>query len=229
MMNSSDVSPPTKIHRLLIVDDHPVARLGLTQMIEVERDLRVAAAAACASEAMHHLRAAEFDLAIIDISLHGLSGIDLLKDLKIHWPDMPVLVFSMHDERSYAERALNGGARGYLMKQENPQEIIGAIRRVLNGRLSLNDATYSRILSKMLDGGRNPSMPGSAADLLSNRELEVFRLLGGARGTREIAKEMHVSVKTVETYRAHIKKKLRLTTSPELMRAAIDWVRDTEN
>ncbi len=219
---------PAKVYHLLIVDDHPVTRHGLTQMIEVEQDLRVAASAAGASEALAHLRAAEFDLAIVDISLRGLSGIDLLKDLKTHWPKMPVLVFSMHDERSYAERALNGGARGYLMKQEGPKEVINAIRRVLDGCFSLNEAMYARILSKALQGGREPSILGSAADLLSNRELEVFRLLGGARGTREIAKEMHLSMKTVESYRAHIKKKLRLTSSPELLRAAIDWIRETE-
>ena len=170
---------PTATRRLLVVDDHPITRRGLAELLAHEPDLTVAGHAASAAEALTLLRAAAFDLAVVDVSLRGVSGIDLLKDLKIHWPRMPVLVFSTHDELLYAERVLHGN--------------------------------------------RDPGTPSNVIDQLSNRELEVFRLLGHGRGTRDIAQEMHVSVKTVETYRAHIKQKLQLTTAPELMRVAIEW------
>ncbi len=222
-MSSIAATPPLDSRRLLIVDDHPVMRSGLAELIQSEPNLTVAANAASAAEALVHLRAATFDLAIIDITLQGVSGIDLLKDLQIHWPRMPVLVFSTHDELLYAERALQVGARGYVMKQEKPERIVNAIRQVLAGGLYLSDAVNTRILGKMLHGNRNAEVPGGVIDLLSNRELEVFRLIGRGRGTRDIAQEMHVSVKTVETYRAHIKRKLHLTTAPELMRVAIEW------
>ena len=227
-MKLSAGSPAVTVRRLLVVDDHPVSRQGFAQLLETEPDLSVAALAATVPEALAHLWAAEFDLAIVDISLRGLSGMDLLKDLKIHWPKMPVLVFSMHDEFLYAERALKAGARGYLMKNESFESVLGGIRRVLSGGLSLSEAANSRILSRVLDGGRESSLPGSIDGLLSNRELEVFRLIGRGCATRDIAQEMHISVKTVETYRAHIKQKLRLSTAPELMRAAIEWIKDTE-
>lgn len=223
-MSSSAATPSLDTRRLLIVDDHPVMRRGLAEILRSEPHLTVAANAASAAEALAHLRAATFDLAIIDITLQGVSGIDLLKDLQIHWPKMPVLVFSTHDELLYAERALHVGARGYVMKQETPERIVSAIRQVLSGGLYLSDAVNTRILSKMLQGNRDAAAPGSVIDLLSNRELEVFRLIGRGRGTRDIAQEMHVSVKTVETYRAHIKRKLHLTTAPELMRVAIEWL-----
>ena len=219
---------PTATRRLLVVDDHPITQRGLAEVLANEPDLVIAGNAASAAEALAHLRAAAFDLAIVDISLRGVSGIDLLKDLKIHWPKMPVLVFSTHDELLYAERALHAGARGYVMKQEAPERIVGAIRQMLNGGLYLSEAVNSRILGKMLHGSRDTSTPANVIDLLSNRELEVFRLLGQGRGTRDIAREMHVSVKTVETYRAHIKQKLHLTTAPELMRVAIEWLHAVE-
>ena len=218
----------TDTRRLLVVDDHPVTRRGLAELLANEPDLAVAGNAASAAEALIQLRAAAFDLAIVDISLRGVSGIDLLKDLKIHWPKMPVLVFSTHDELLYAERALHAGARGYVMKQEPPERIIVAVRHVLNGGLYLSEPVNARILGKMLHGSRDAGTPSNVIDLLSNRELEVFRLLGRGRGTRDIAQEMHVSVKTVETYRAHIKQKLQLTTAPELMRVAIEWLHAAE-
>ena len=228
MTKSSTAAPAAGVYRLLIVDDHPALRRGLAQMIETEHDLSVAASVASAQEAMAQLRTNPFDLAIVDISLQGLSGIDLLKDLKIHWPKMPVLVFSIYDELSYAERVFKVGARGYLMKHASAESILGAIRRMLNGGLVLSDATYSRLLSPVLEGGREASMPGNAVDLLSNRELEVFRLIGQGRGARDIAREMHISVKTVDTYRAHIKQKLCLSTPSEVMRSAMEWIRDSE-
>ena len=222
--NMPPVAPPrTEARRLLVVDDHPITRRGLAELLAHEPDLVVAGNAATAAEALELLRAAPFDLAILDISLRGVSGIDLLKDLKIHWPKLPVLVFSAHDELLYAERAIHAGARGYAMKHEPPERIVGAIRQMLNGSLYLSEAVNSRVLAKMLHGNRDGDAPPDVTDVLSNRELEVFRLLGQGRGTRDIAQEMHVSVKTVETYRAHIKQKLRLTTAPELMRTAVEW------
>ena len=216
------------VRRVLIVDDHPVLRQGLAQMIEAEDDLSVPATAGSAPEAITHLNANTYDLAIIDISLRGLSGIDLLQDLRIRWPKMPVLVFSIYDESSYAERALRAGARGYLMKHESYEDVLGAIRRVLSGSLSLSEAMNSRLLSKVLQDGGEPPASNSVVGLLSNRELEVFRLIGRGLGTRAVAGEMHISAKTVDTYRAHIKQKLRLSTSPEVMRAAITWINETE-
>lgn len=226
-MKSSIDSSAAGVYRLLLVDDHPALRQGLARMIETEQDLFVAASTGSATEALACLRTAKFDLAIIDISLHGLSGIDLLQDLKIHWPKMPVLVFSMHDELAYAERALRVGARGYLMKHASAENILGAIRRVLKGNLAVSEATYSRLLSTTLQGGCEPSTPSSIVGALSNRELEVFRLIGHGQGTREIARQMHISMKTVDTYRAHIKRKLQLSTPPEVMRAAIEWIRSS--
>ncbi len=225
---SSAETPASDLRRVLVVDDHPVLWRGLAELLRNEPDLTVSASAASAAEALVQLRAARFDLAIVDISLRGVSGIDLLKDLKIHWPRMPVLVFSTHDEMLYAERALHAGARGYVMKQEAPERVVGAIRQVLGGGIYLSESVNTRVVKKMLQGSRDPAVPRNVIDLLSNRELEVFRLIGQGRGTREIAEDMRVSVKTVETYRAHIKQKLGLTTAPELMRTAIEWLHSAD-
>ena len=222
-MNTPD-DPVTGVpHRLLIVDDHPAMRKGLAKLLETEWDLVVCGEAENSLQALAELRAKPFDLAIVDISLSGVSGIDLLKDLKIHWPSLPVLIFSMHDEILYTERALRAGARGYVMKQEPIENLVAAIRRVLGGHIYVSEAVNRRILSRLTDGGSKDGT-GQLIDALSNRELEVFQLIGRGRGTRDIATEMHVSVKTVETYRAHIKDKLLLKSAPELMRFALDWV-----
>ena len=221
-MHSTATPPAGSRRRLLVVDDHPVMRKGLARVLDLEPDLVVGGEAENAEQALAELRAGEFDLVIVDISLRGLSGIDLLKDLRIHWPLLPVLILSMHDEMLYAERALRAGARGYVMKQEPIEHIVAAIRRVLGGHIFVSEAVNGRILSRMMEGDRADS--GQIIDVLSNRELEVFRFIGRGSGTRDIATEMHVSVKTVETYRAHIKEKLQLKSASELMRFAVDWV-----
>lgn len=221
-MNSPDPAPRAP-YRLLLVDDHPIIRKGLAKLLMSEPDLLVSGEAENAAQALTELRTKPFDLALVDVSLRGVSGIDLLKELKIHWPDLPALTLSMHDEMLYAERALRAGARGYIMKQESMERIIAAIRRVLAGQIYVSEAVNERILSRMMDGS-GKAENGQIVDTLSNRELEVFQFIGRGRGTREIATEMHVSVKTVETYRAHIKDKLRLKSAPELMRFAVDWV-----
>ena len=229
-MMSSPASTPSTRHRLLIVDDHPITRQGLTHLLELEPDLSMTAQAGDAAQALTILHAQPFDLMILDISLRGVSGIDLLKDIRIHWPKLPVLVLSMHDETLYAERALRAGARGYVMKQEAPEKIVGAIRRMLAGHLYVSETINGRMLHKLLDvnGTDGPKPGGNVIDLLSNRELEVFQFIGRGHGTREIATEMHVSVKTIETYRAHIKEKFQLRTASELMRFAVNWVGQQE-
>ena len=222
-MTAANSSPIGIRRRLLVVDDHPIVRRGLSLLLGLETDMLVAGEASNPTQALAELRAKAFDLALVDISLPGISGIDLLKDLKINWPQLPVIILSIHDEMLYAERALRAGARGYLMKQESPENLLTAIRRVLTGQVYVSDAVNARILSRLTEGD-GAAASGHFVDALSNRELEVFQLIGRGRGTREIAREMGVSVKTVETYRAHIKSKLHLKTAPELMRFAVDWV-----
>ncbi len=216
-------STPTPA-RLLLVDDHPLMRRGLTQLLSLEENLTVAGQASSCPEALAALRAQPFDLIIADVSLGGVSGLDLLKDIKIHWPKLPVLMLSMHDETLYAERVLRAGARGYISKQASAEHLVAAIRRVLSGQIYVSEEASGRILGKLVRGDADGEGTNSVLDLLSNRELEVFQFIGRGRGTRDIAAEMHVSVKTVETYRAHIKEKLKLRSAPELMRFAVDWV-----
>ncbi len=224
-MNPPDLPATGERRRLLVVDDHPVMRKGLATLLELEPDFAVCGEAENTIQALAELRTKPFDLAIVDISLRGVSGIDLLKDLKSDWPQMPVLILSMHDEKLYAERALRAGAWGYVMKCEPFERIVAAIRRVLDGHIFVSEAVNGRILSRMMDGGSNHKVGGGPlTDALSNRELEVFRFIGHGHGTRDIATEMQVSVKTVETYRAHIKEKLQLKSAPELMRFAVDWI-----
>jgi DNA-binding NarL/FixJ family response regulator len=154
--------------------------------------------------------------------LKDMNGIELIKKLKIQRSDLPVLVMSMHDESLYAERALRAGARGYIMKEEATDKMLTAIRKVLQGDVYLSDDMVSRILHRIADGKKE----GSLLDRLSDRELEVFHLIGDGLGTRQIAERMDVSVKTVESYRAHIKDKLKLTTSTEVVRQAVQWVQN---
>ena len=224
-MSSHSTNPAVTPHRILVVDDHPILRRGLVHLLESEPDLTVGGQAGNAARATVMLEAENFDLALLDISLQGVSGLDLLATIRARWPNLPVLVFSMHDELLYAERALRAGARGYVMKADDPASLLAAIRHVLAGKIYVSDPVNRRILDRLLHGARQVHVDGAGQiiDQLSNRELEVFRFIGQGRGTREIAGEMHVSVKTVETYRAHIKQKLRLKTASELMRVALEW------
>jgi DNA-binding NarL/FixJ family response regulator len=220
-------TPSPSKKRLLIVDDHPIMRQGLQQLLSDDAHLEVAALADSAAQAVTELRARAFDLAIIDISLRGVSGLDLLKEIQTHWPEMPVLVLSMHDELLYAERALRAGALGYVMKQEPTECIVAAIHCVLGGRPYVSEAIKGR-LAGAAPMGESPRAGSGPIKVLSGRELEVFRLIGRGWGTRAIAEEMHLSVKTVETYRAHIKEKLKLKDAPDLMRHAVNWVNSQE-
>ena len=162
------------------------------------------------------------DMVIVDIGLKDTSGMELIKDLKIQYPELPVLTLSMYDESIYGERALRAGARGYVMKQEATAKVVTAIRRVLAGEVYVSDGMAAKMVSKLVGGGTRSA--GSFADNLSDRELEVFRMIGEGFGTREMAEKLHLSIKTVETYRAHIKDKLGLQDANELLRTAIQWV-----
>src|ERR1700724_1420923 len=204
--------------RILVVDDHPIVRQGLALLINREPDLVVCGEAEEAMGAMHVLASARPDVLIVDISLNGP---DLLKNVRISHSSLPVLILSMHDESIYAERALRAGANGYIMKQEATDKVLVAVRRILNGEIYVSDRIASKMLKHYITG--SGALPNSSIADLSDRELEVFRLIGEGHGTRQIAEELHISVKTVESYQAHIKEKLSLRSARELMQHAIQW------
>lgn len=208
--------------RILIVDDHPMMRTGLAQLIDHEHDLKVCAEADNAGQAINAAARQKFDLALVDISLPDKNGLELIKDLHSLKPDLPILVVSMHDEMIYAERALRAGARGYIMKQEGGEKFLLAIRQVLAGRVFVSEKMSARILENFSSGqAENPSSP---VRCLSDREFEVFQLIGQGIGTRDIAGRLRLSVKTVEVHRASIKEKLNLATATELVHYAVRWL-----
>lgn len=206
---------------ILIVDDHPLVRQGLALLINQQADLQVCGEAGNADEAIQAIRRCRPDLVIVDISLEGISGIELIKTIKAGNAHLPTLVMSMHDETLYAERALRAGAMGYIMKQETPAKILAAIRLVLQGELHVSDKMRSTMLQRMISGHPRAASP---MDSLSDRELEVLRLIGQGFGTAEIAAKMSRSIKTIEAHRANLKEKLQLKTGAELVRHAIQWV-----
>jgi DNA-binding NarL/FixJ family response regulator len=202
------------------VDDHPIVRQGLALFIEREPDLMVCGEAEDATSALQAIREAAPDFVILDISLNGPDGLELLKTLRVRYPNLPALVLSMHDESVYAERALRAGANGYIMKQEAADKVITAIRHILGGDVYLSDRLTKQMLQQFVNGSISPRDPLAK---LSDRELEVFRLIGAGHGTRQIADELHVSTKTVESYQAHIKEKLALRNARELVQHAVEW------
>jgi DNA-binding NarL/FixJ family response regulator len=220
MSNPADTQ---KVH-VLIVDDHPMLRERLALLIRQEADMQVCGEASNIQQAMEMILAAPPDIAIVDITLKGSSGLELLKDLKARKIDLPVLVLSMHDESLYAERVLRAGARGYITKDEASEEVMAAIRCVLEGNVYLSRELTTRMLNRMSGTGTPPE--ASEVGRLADRELEVFRLIGEGRTTREISEQLHLGVKTVDTYRERIKQKLDLATAAELQRRAMDWVRE---
>jgi len=209
--------------KVLIVDDHPILRKGLTLLINQEPDLFVCAEAENAQMALESLDNVVPDMAIVDISLPGIDGIELIKELRLRHKEMPVLVVSMHDEALYAERSLRAGARGYIMKQEALEKVLVAIRKVLEGEIFVSERITTKMLEKFVSV-EGVSQAASPIDLLSNRELTVFRLIGQGHKTRQIAERLHLSIKTVESYRAHIKEKLKLGDGTDLLKYAIQWV-----
>lgn len=210
--------------RILVVDDHPIVRERLAELINQESDLNVCGEAEDSREAIKAVEALRPDLAIVDITLKDTYGIELIKQLKETHPKLPVLVLSMHDESLYGERALRAGAKGYLTKQEATKKVISAIRRILAGEIYVSDKMASTILHKVAGGGS--AQGGSPVDVLTDREMEIFQLLGQGRGVKEIADNLFISVKTVEAHREHIKQKMNFKSSSELLRFAIQFMMD---
>ncbi len=215
------------VKRILIVDDHPLMRKGLALTLEAEPDLTVCAQAESAEEALSTFEELAPDMAIVDISLPGMSGLELIKHFHMLKPDLGILVVSRHEETLYAERAIRAGARGYVMKLEAGQVIVKAVRRVLEGGIYVSDEINERLLLGI--ASRQGHVTQSPLEVLSDRELEVFELTGRGLGTREIAERLHLSIKTVESYRARIKNKLNLSNASELMQHAVQWVESEDS
>jgi DNA-binding NarL/FixJ family response regulator len=207
--------------KVFVVDAHPIVRQGLALLINSEQDLVVCGEAEDAQSAMQSVTVVRPDIMVVDISLNGPDGLDLLKDIRMRHPDLPVLILSMHDESIYAERALRAGAQGYIMKQEATEKVLVALRRILSHEIYVSERIANRMLQRYI-GSPTSERPSSVADL-TDRELEVFRLIGEGHSTRQIAEELHISVKTVESYQAHIKEKLSLRSARELVQHAIQW------
>ena len=207
---------------VLIVDDHPILRRGLAALIESESDLAVCGEAASCQAGLEAIREHQPDLVIVDLELKESHGLDLVKALQSSHPEIPALVISMHNEAVYAERCLRAGARGYVSKQQLDETVLVAIRHVLAGKTYLSDGLAGRLAAKYVDGKILDT--NSALDTLSDRELQVFRLIGQGRSTRQIAKTLHRSIKTIESHREHIKLKLSIESSEKLAQRATQWV-----
>jgi DNA-binding NarL/FixJ family response regulator len=207
---------------IIVVDDHPLFRKGVVQMLSSEPDLEVRGEAESSPAALDLMRRTPVDMAIVDIGLHGsANGIELTKSIKAEHPELPVLVLSMHDEMLYADRALRAGARGYLMKREALDSVITAVRTVLSGEIYLSATMAKRMIAEHVSGGTSGR---SAIEKLTDRELEVLQLIGEGTEVRDIAQKLHISAKTVEAHRGHIKEKLNLNNAREVARFAVQWV-----
>jgi DNA-binding NarL/FixJ family response regulator len=210
-----------KKNKVLLVDDHPLVREWLANLINEQHDLHVCGEASNAPQAFELIGTTSPDIVIVDISLEGGSGIELIKNIKSSHAGVAMIVLSMHDESLYAERALRAGARGYIMKREATKKILQAIRSVLEGKLYISNKISDAMAEKFVEG--RPTTPGSPAEQLSDRELEIFQLLGHGRNTRQIADHLHIGFKTVQTYCARIKEKLELDNATQLLHEAIRW------
>ncbi len=205
--------------KVLVIDDHPIVRLGLTQLINQQEDMHVCGEAAESASTMRAIADLQPDIVTIDVGMMQMSGIDLIKRIHAEFPDLPILVISTYEETLYAERLLRMGARGYVMKQEPTETVMKALRLALKGAIYVSPRVSARMLEKIAEGGRIAS--GNPLEYLSDREMEVFQLIGQGLGTREIAERLHVSIKTVESHRAHIKEKLKLKSATELVQLAV--------
>ncbi len=209
--------------KILIVDDHPLLRQGIKQVIELEEDLKVTGEASSANEAIDMINRDKPDIAIVDITLAGnVSGIELVKSINERFPDIKALVLTMHDESLYAERAIRAGARGYIMKEVASKNIINAIRTILNDELYLSENISKKIIDKLVRGSADTI--GISVENLSNREFEIFQLIGNGFSTKEMAKKLNLSIYTVESHKKNIKEKLKLKNSSDLSKYAIQWV-----
>jgi DNA-binding NarL/FixJ family response regulator len=213
---------PAARRKILVVDDHPFMRAGLAQLIDRQPDLQVCGEAGNPVEAARELARCRPDLVLTDITMPGRSGLEFIKDLQAAEANLPVLVVSMHDEVIYAERVLRAGARGYIMKEAGGENLLAAIRQVLRGEVYVSPQMSARMLETF--AGRKPRGSSSPIEKLSDREFEVFQLVGQGKSTRDIATQLHLSPKTVDVHRAHIKEKLELKDATALVRHAVRWV-----
>ncbi len=209
--------------RIYIVDDHPLVRQGLSQVINSEADMEICGEAEDAPQAMKGVGPADPDVIIVDISLRGNNGLELIKNLKAIHENIPVLVFSMHDESIYAQRALRAGAKAYVMKKESPNKVVEAIRSIIKGEIYVSPSVADQVLQQIVNGPNNATST-SPIDRLTDRELEVVQLVGRGLSSREIAESLNLSVKTIESHRAHVKEKLNLRNATELVQFSVQWV-----
>ncbi len=214
--------PAPARRRVLLVDDHPFMRAGLGQLIERQPDLEVGGEAGNPVEAFQQLARVKPDLVLTDLTMPGRSGLEFIKDLRAAHADLAILVISMHDEAVYAERVIRAGARGYIMKEAGGENLLAAIRQVLRGEIYVSPRMASRLLEAL--SGNRPRGSHSPIEQLSDREFEVFQLIGQGKSTRDIAAQLHLSTKTVDVHRSHIKEKLALTDTTSLIRHAVRWV-----
>ncbi len=219
---SSPAASPDPRRRVLLVDDHPFMRAGLAQLIDRQPDLRVAGEAGSPSEALQHLSKLVPDLVLTDLTMPGRGGLEFIRDLRAAQPALAILVVSMHDEAVFAERALRAGARGYIMKEAGGEKLLAAIRRVLAGEVYLSSGMSARVLENV--AARRPRGSSSPIEKLTDREFEIFQMIGRGKSTRDIADELHLSSKTVDVHRSHLKEKLDLRDSTALIRHAVRWV-----
>jgi DNA-binding NarL/FixJ family response regulator len=221
MSTARKKKPTTPSKRIFLVDDHPMMRQGIAQLIAEEKDLVVCGEAEDAPEALSRIEELKPDLAVVDITLRSTNGLELIKDLRLRVPATMILVISMHDESLYAERVLRAGGRGYIMKQEGGKKLMEAIRHVLAGGTYVSEKISARILDSFSGRRTGNSSP---VENLTDREFEVFQLLGQGLSTKAIADKLHVSAKTVEVHRVNIKQKLKIATAPELIHFAARWM-----
>lgn len=224
-MCASPVSPSSKaggkrLARLLLVDDHPIMRRGLAQLLQSHQGLEVCGEAGSAAEGMQAIERLRPDLVIMDLTLPDQSGLELLKDVRARFPSLRCLVLSMHHEDLYGERVLRAGARGYVMKEAAAENLVAAVLRVLSGGIYLSEAMSSRMIERVAGQRRR----GAGLEALTDREIEVLELIGRGVATKNIAASLHISARTVEAHRSHLKEKLGLTDGPSLVRYAVQWV-----
>jgi DNA-binding NarL/FixJ family response regulator len=221
-VNNRATKPRQKVHRVVVVDDHPVVRSGLVNIIAAMPNVEVCGEAETGAAAVEMSETLQPDMIVLDIGLKDSNGLELIKQMKARCEDVRILVCSMRDESLFAERALNAGAAGYLQKDEDSEQIREAVRRVLDGKVHVSDTITSQLVRRAATGENTAA--SDPVDCLSDRELEVFELIGRGWTTKRIAKSLHLSSKTIDTYRMHIKQKLQLETTSELTVHAANWM-----